>query len=67
VLPEHSFLRQLVLPRELVLHLRRLAPLRNERTREELGFTPQPLGDLIDGLVREAGVLPRGGALDAGV
>ena len=43
VLPRHSFLRQLVLPRELVLHLKRLAPVRNARTREELGFTPTPL------------------------
>lgn len=65
VLPPHSFLRRLVLPRELVLHLRRLAPLRNERTRAELGITPQPLEELIDGLVREAGVLPRGGAFGA--
>ncbi|MEK7347403.1 MAG: NAD-dependent epimerase/dehydratase family protein [Candidatus Eisenbacteria bacterium] len=66
LLPPHSFLRRLVLPRELVLHLRRLAPLRNERTRTELGITPQPLEELIDGLVREAGVLPRGGAFGAG-
>ena len=43
VLPRRSFLRQLVLPRELVLHLTRLAPVRNERTRTELGFQPTPL------------------------
>ncbi len=66
LLPAHSFLRQLVLPRELVLHLRRLAPLRNEATRAELGIALQPLEALIDGLIREAGTLPRGGALDAG-
>lgn len=62
VLPAHSFLRQVVLPRELVLHLRRLAPLDNERTRVELGFTPEPLADVVDALVREAGLVPRGGA-----
>ena len=61
VLPPQSFLRQVVLPRELVLHLRRLAPLDNERTRGELGFTPEPLADLVDALVREAGLGPRGG------
>ncbi|HET9951799.1 MAG TPA: NAD-dependent epimerase/dehydratase family protein [Candidatus Eisenbacteria bacterium] len=61
VLPPHSFLRQVVLPRELVLHLRRLAPLDNERTRVELGFTPEPIADLVDALVGEAGLRPRGG------
>ena len=66
VLPPHSFLRRLVLPRDLVVHLRRLAPLRNERSRAELGLTPKPLGEWIDGLVREAGVLPAGGAFGAG-
>jgi dihydroflavonol-4-reductase len=43
VLPAQSFLRRLVLPRELVMHLRRLAPLRNDRTRSDLGFGPAPL------------------------
>jgi nucleoside-diphosphate-sugar epimerase len=61
LLPAQSFLRQAVLPRELVLHLRRLAPLENERTREDLGFTPEPLDDLVDALLREAGLTPRGG------
>lgn len=66
VLPPHSFLRRLVLPRDLVVHLRRLAPLRNERTRAELGLMPRPLDEWIDGLIREAGVLPAGGAFGAG-
>jgi len=43
VLPPHSFLRTLVLPRDLVLHLRRLAPVENARTRSELLFAPTPL------------------------
>lgn len=60
VLPPLSFLRQVVLPRDLVLHLRRLAPLRNDRTISELGFAPEPLDEIVDGLVREAG-LPRPG------
>lgn len=60
VLPPHSFLRQIVLPRELVLHLRRLAPLANDRTVAELGFTPEPLVELVDGLIREVGLTPRG-------
>ena len=59
VLPPHSFLRQIVLPRELVLHLARLAPLTNARTRTELGFTPVPLDELILGFARTEGVLPR--------
>jgi nucleoside-diphosphate-sugar epimerase len=59
VLPPQSFLRQIVLPRELVLHLVRLAPLTNARTRTELGFTPVPLDDLILGFARTEGVLPR--------
>ncbi len=58
VLPAHSFLRQLVLPRELVLHLLRLAPLTNARTRAELGFAPTALDDLILRFARTEGVLP---------
>ena len=58
-LPPQSFLRRLVLPRELVFHLRRLAPLRNARTRTELGFTPSStdalLGDLGAGAEVSAG------------
>ena len=59
VLPPQSFLRQIVLPRELVFHLRRLAPLTNARTRAELGFEPVPLDDLILGFARAEGALPR--------
>lgn len=61
LLPPSSFLRQLVLPRELVLHLRRLSPVRNERTRAELGLLPQRIEELVDGLAREAGVSTGGG------
>jgi nucleoside-diphosphate-sugar epimerase len=57
VLPPRSFLRQLVLPRELVLHLQRLAPLENARTRAELGFAPTPVDDLILKFARTEGVL----------
>ena len=57
VLPPHSFLRQLVLPRELVLHLLRLAPLENARTRAELGFSPTSLDDLLLRFARTEGVL----------
>lgn len=66
VLPPHTFLRQLVLPRELVLHLRRLAPLGNARTRSELSFTPTPLEDLILEIAKGEGVLPRDVAGAAG-
>jgi dihydroflavonol-4-reductase len=52
VLPPHSFLRQLVLPRELVLHLRRLAPLRNPRTRSDLQITPTPLAEILGEMMR---------------
>lgn len=55
VLPPHSFLRQVVLPRELVLHLKRLAPVRNTRTREELGFTPTPLRASLAAMLEEDG------------
>jgi dihydroflavonol-4-reductase len=51
VLPPHSFLRRLVLPRDLVAHLRRLAPLRNDRTRSELEFTPTPLRDTLAAVI----------------
>jgi nucleoside-diphosphate-sugar epimerase len=57
VLPPRSFLRQLVLPRELVLHLLRLAPLENTRTRAELGFAPSSLDDLLLRFARSEGVL----------
>jgi len=56
VLPPHSFLRQLVLPRELVLHLLRLAPLENTRTRAELRFAPTSLDDLLMRFARTEGV-----------
>lgn len=66
VLPPHSFLRQIVLPRELVLHLARLAPLTNARTRAELGLAPVPLDELILGFARAEGVLPGDAAGAAG-
>ena len=53
VLPRQSFLRQLVLPRELVLHLKRLAPVDNARTRSELGFTPTPLRTALSAMIEE--------------
>jgi len=59
VLPRHSFLRQLVLPRELVLHLTRLAPVRNERTRSELSFTPTPLRATLAAMVAQEGLPSR--------
>jgi dihydroflavonol-4-reductase len=55
VLPRHSFLRQLVLPRELVLHLERLAPVRNSRTRAELLFEPTPLRSTLTAMIEEEG------------
>ncbi len=57
MLPEHSFLRQMVLPRELVLHLLRLAPLENARTRTELGFMPTPLDTLLQNFARAESIL----------
>ncbi len=54
LLPPSSFLRRLILPRELVLHLRRLAPVRNDRTRAELGFEPRALDLVLDDLIRTA-------------
>lgn len=62
VLPRHSFLRQLVLPRELVLHLKRLAPVRNERTRAELGFRPAPFRSTLSAIVGTGEDLARGQA-----
>ena len=53
VLPRQSFLRQLVLPRELVLHLKRLAPVENARTRAELGFDPAPLRSTLAAMLEE--------------
>jgi len=62
VLPPNSFLRQLVLPRELVLHLRRLAPLRNPMTLRDLGVAPTPVETSIADVVRSRGeVFARGG------
>jgi len=55
VLPRQSFLRQLVLPRELVLHLERLAPVRNARTRAELSFDPTPLRSTLAAMIAEEG------------
>ena len=51
VLPVHSYLRRLVLPRELVRHLRRLAPVANARTRAELEVAPAPLEETLAELV----------------
>ncbi len=53
VLPAESFLRKLVLPRELVLHLERLAPVRNTRTRAELLFDPTPLRSTLAAMIDE--------------
>jgi len=53
VLPRQSFLRQLVLPRELVLHLKRLAPVDNTRTRADLGFVPTPLRTALSAMIEE--------------
>jgi dihydroflavonol-4-reductase len=66
LLPPQSFLRQLVLPRELVLHLRRLAPLTNVRTRSELSFDPTPLEEILAGYARQEGISPRDLASTAG-
>ena len=52
ILPPRSFLRDLVLPRELVLHLKRLAPLVNERTRAELGLRPTALRETLNRMIR---------------
>ncbi len=57
VLPSHSFLRQLVLPRDLVRHLRRLAPLDGRRTRETLGISPTPLRETLLSVASAAGAL----------
>ncbi len=56
VLPRRSFLRRLVLPRELVLHMKRLAPVDNTKTRTELGFAPTPLRSLLAALIEEEAV-----------
>lgn len=57
VLPPHSFLRQLVLPRELVLHLRRLSTLRNPRTLGDLGVAPTPVEATLGDVVRSRELL----------
>ena len=62
VLPPRSYLRRLVIPRELVFHLQRLAPLANRRTRAELEFTPTPLEDLLAAVARHEGALARDAA-----
>lgn len=51
VLPPSSFLRQLLLPRDLVRHLTRLAPVQNESTRTMLSFTPTPLLRTLDSVL----------------
>jgi dihydroflavonol-4-reductase len=66
LLPPQSFLRQLVLPREMVFHLRRLAPLTNERTRSELPFLPTPLEELLAAFARQENIAPRDVAGAAG-
>jgi hypothetical protein len=66
LLPPQSFLRQLVLPREMVFHLRRLAPLTNARTRSELSFDPTPLEELLAGYARQERLALRGVAGAAG-
>jgi dihydroflavonol-4-reductase len=66
VLPPHSFLRQLVLPRDLVRHLRRLAPAVSTRTRETLGVSPTPFRETLRGIAEAAGALPRDRALVRG-
>jgi dihydroflavonol-4-reductase len=53
VLPRHSFLRQLVLPRALVRHLKRLAPVDNARTRAELEYNPEPLRSTLARMIDE--------------
>lgn len=58
MLPPHSFLRQLVLPRDLVRHLVRLAPVSNERTRAALGFQPTPFQETLDSLLAPRVALP---------
>ena len=63
VLPPHSFLRQLVLPRELVLHLRRLAPLRNPKTLSDLGVAPTPLATTLGDVIRSRETLAREGTV----
>jgi len=59
VLPRGSFLRRLVLPRELVLHLKRLAPVENARTRAELGLQPTPLRATLTAMIETEGNLRR--------
>jgi dihydroflavonol-4-reductase len=66
LLPPQSFLRQLVLPRELVFHLRRLAPLTNTRTCSELTITPTPLEELLAAYARQERVPVRDVAGAAG-
>lgn len=66
LLPPHSFLRQLVLPRDLVRHLRRLAPADSTRTRETLGVSPTPFRETLRAVVAAAGGLPRDRALIRG-
>ncbi|HKQ20388.1 MAG TPA: NAD-dependent epimerase/dehydratase family protein [Candidatus Eisenbacteria bacterium] len=66
VLPPHSYLRRLVLPRELVRHLRRLAPVSNARTRAELGIVPARLDETLAQLVNGEGKRTEGEAEAAG-
>jgi nucleoside-diphosphate-sugar epimerase len=66
VLPEGSFLRQVVFPRDLVFHMQRSAPLSNRRTRDALEFTPTPLDDVLAAVARYESWLARGAAGVAG-
>jgi len=66
VLPPHSYLRRLVLPRELVRHLRRLAPVTNAMTRAELDVTACPLDETLARLVNGEGKKSAGAEEAAG-
>lgn len=66
MLPPQSFLRQVILPRDLVLHLRRLAPLENRRTRETLGIAPTPLAETLGSVLASLDRLEGGRALPGG-
>jgi dihydroflavonol-4-reductase len=58
VLPSNSYLRRLILPRELVRHLVRLAPVTNAKTRAELNVDSTSLEEtftrLVNGTARRA-------------
>jgi len=67
VLPRGSFLRQMILPRDLAAHLRRLAPLESRRTRETLGFRPTPLEDTLRSMLGPLVAAPDCGAAGEGL